>query len=366
MHASRQYMNLLFTYILWTWTSLLNIFSLYCAVLIFSFISTLYLTKLSDCGNKSLCQLCALGYFKTLKSKRVESSVKLAESLSSFGDNDDFSISSLNDAKILYRNFCYKKNKIKWVGSLEDLKAVVLDEVDEEMHQNATWRSPSGGTWKFESDVLSVTWQMKSQNIYFEGEKSEEMSKRIISLINQYKNASMNTSFNQGKVCDAEPARSRVVEQTLDKHGLFYPQLHEAAECKKTSSENGDVMIDESADVISSNENNEKNAVPQVTFNKSYDVVRNEVSDIKYKLNQHVRETRAELQQLKHDFTYQLDQLRDSCNNPGNGKATGGGQKKSSPHQKWLTWFIMAINKGNINKSYLLVLVWLAACKCKR
>ena len=144
----------------------------------------------------------------------------------------------------------------------------MLNEVDEEIHQNATWRSPSGGTWKFESDVLSVTWQMKSQNIYFEGEKSEEMSKRIISLINQYKNASMNTSFNQGKVSDAEPARSRVAEQTLDKHGLFYPQLHKAAECKKTSSENGDVMIDESADINSSNENNEKNAVPQVTFNK--------------------------------------------------------------------------------------------------
>ena len=45
---------------------------------------------------------------------------------------------------------------------------------------------------------------------------------------------------------------------------------------------------------------------------------------------------------------------------------TGGGQKKVAPHQKWLTWFIMAINKGNINKSYVLVLVWLAVCKCKR
>ena len=65
--------------------------------------------------------------------------------------------------------------------------------------RNASWCSPSDGTWKFKSDVVSVTWQMKSQNIYFEGEKSEEMSKRIISLINQY----MNTSFNQGKVSDA-------------------------------------------------------------------------------------------------------------------------------------------------------------------
>ena len=81
----------------------------------------------------------------------------------------------------MYRNFCYKKNKIKWVGSLEDLKAVVLKEVDKEN---------------------------------FEGEKSEEMSKRIISLINQDKNASMSTSFNQGKVSDEEPARSRVAEQT--------------------------------------------------------------------------------------------------------------------------------------------------------
>ena len=45
---------------------------------------------------------------------------------------------------------------------------------------------------------------------------------------------------------------------------------------------------------------------------------------------------------------------------------TGGGQKKVAPHQKWLTWFIMAINKRNINKSYVLVLVWLAVCKCKQ
>ena len=41
----------------------------------------------------------------------------------------------------------------------------------------------SGGTWKFDSEVLFVTWQTKSQNIYFEGEKSKDVTKRITSLL---------------------------------------------------------------------------------------------------------------------------------------------------------------------------------------
>ena len=59
---------------------------------------------------------------------------------------------------ILFGNFCYKKDKRKWVGSLQGLKAFVLNEVDEETAESTTWRSPSGGTWKFENKVLSVTW----------------------------------------------------------------------------------------------------------------------------------------------------------------------------------------------------------------
>ena len=73
---------------------------------------------------------------------------------------------------VLYGYFDVKKNKLKWTGSLEDLKAFVLTLIDEETAEATTWRSPSGGKWIFESKPLVVTWQMKSENIYFEGEKS--------------------------------------------------------------------------------------------------------------------------------------------------------------------------------------------------
>jgi hypothetical protein len=106
-------------------------------------------------------------------------SEKLAESLSSFADDDAPSICKLNAenssnvVNILYGYFCYKKNKLKWAGSLQDLKAFVLTEVNELV----------AGTWKFDSEVLFVTWQTKSQNIYFEGEKSKDVTKRITSLL---------------------------------------------------------------------------------------------------------------------------------------------------------------------------------------
>ncbi|CAB4031674.1 Hypothetical predicted protein [Paramuricea clavata] len=122
-----------------------------------------------------------------MENGRVDlSSEKLAESLSRFVESDDsrhceLNIeSSLNAVNILYSHFCYKKNKLKWAGSLEDLKAVVLTVVDEQTAETTTWRSPGGGTWKFDSKALCVTWQTKSQNIYFEGENGEEVTKRII------------------------------------------------------------------------------------------------------------------------------------------------------------------------------------------
>ena len=76
---------------------------------------------------------------------------KLAESLLSFVIDDGHSFcesngeNSLHAIDILYGNFCYKKDKRKWVGSLQDLKAFVLTEVDEEIAESTTWRSPSGG-----------------------------------------------------------------------------------------------------------------------------------------------------------------------------------------------------------------------------
>ena len=79
----------------------------------------------------------------------------------------------------LYSNFFVKKNKIKWSGTLEDLKAFVLLEIDENTAETTNWRSPSGGTWCFDNDLLSVTWHKTSGNIYFKGEKGDAVTERI-------------------------------------------------------------------------------------------------------------------------------------------------------------------------------------------
>lgn len=50
-----------------------------------------------------------------------------------------------------------KKPKLIWTGSLEDLKALAVTEVDEDTAQSTTWRSLSGGIWGFESKVLTIT-----------------------------------------------------------------------------------------------------------------------------------------------------------------------------------------------------------------
>ncbi len=92
-------------------------------------------------------------------------------------------------ANVLYRNFNVKKNKLIWSGSLEDLKALVLTEVDEDTAQSTTWRSPSGGKWSFESKVLTITWHSRSEYIYFGGEKGNELSERVQSLLEQGDNA---------------------------------------------------------------------------------------------------------------------------------------------------------------------------------
>ncbi len=81
--------------------------------------------------------------------------------------------------------FALKKNKLKWSGTLEDLKAFVLTEISEEIAENTSWRSPSGGTWQFDSKMLSVTWHSKSENIYFKGEKGDDLTKRVYSYVNQ-------------------------------------------------------------------------------------------------------------------------------------------------------------------------------------
>ena len=46
-------------------------------------------------------------------------------------------------------------------------------------------------------------------------------------------------------------------------------------------------------------------------------------------------------------------------------ETTGGGQKKVATHKKWVTWFIMAINEENVNKTYVFVLAQVPVGKYK-
>ena len=84
-------------------------------------------------------------------------------------------------SNVLYGYFNTKRNKLIWAGSLEDLKALVLTEIDEDTAQSTTWRSPSGGKWNFE--VLSITWHSKSKCIYFGGENGNDSLDTILSTI---------------------------------------------------------------------------------------------------------------------------------------------------------------------------------------
>ena len=84
---------------------------------------------------------------------------------------------------VLCSYLCFAKNKIKWTGSLENLKAFVLAEVDDETAEKTSWRLPSGGTWVFDSELLSVTWHSKSKNINFGGEKGKALTERIHSYL---------------------------------------------------------------------------------------------------------------------------------------------------------------------------------------
>ena len=86
---------------------------------------------------------------------------------------------------VLYGYFDVKKDKLKWTGSLEDLKAFVLTVIDEETAETTTWRSPSGGKWVFESKLaIGGYLATKSENIYFEGEKSTALEGQVTSKVN--------------------------------------------------------------------------------------------------------------------------------------------------------------------------------------
>ena len=71
--------------------------------------------------------------------------------------------------------FRISKNKLKWAGDLEGLKLFLSDELG----VNGKWKSPSGGTWKFSSEHLNVTWYVKSQTISFQGPRGDQVYKEI-------------------------------------------------------------------------------------------------------------------------------------------------------------------------------------------
>ena len=91
-------------------------------------------------------------------------------------------MNSTTTLNALYGNFCLKKNKVKWTGTLEGLKAFVATDINENIAESASWRSPGGGTWNFDSELLSVTWHKTSENIYFKGEKGNDLTKRVYSF----------------------------------------------------------------------------------------------------------------------------------------------------------------------------------------
>ena len=103
-------------------------------------------------------------------------------------------------SNVLYGHFNTKRNKLIWTGSLKDLKALVLTEIDEDTAQSTTWRSPSGGKWSFESKVLSITWHSKSKYIYFGGEKGNDLLERIQSFLKQNEKVSDNGGIDESQL----------------------------------------------------------------------------------------------------------------------------------------------------------------------
>ena len=117
--------------------------------------------------------------------------------------------------------FCLKKNKLKWTSTLANLKAFLLDE---EKAANSSWRSPSGGTWVFESDQLKVTWHSKSENISFEGASGKDLAERIISLLTRADDERVKANPVKAELAksieinEAEPVKSIEINDSGDKN----------------------------------------------------------------------------------------------------------------------------------------------------
>lgn len=77
----------------------------------------------------------------------------------------------MNKASALSQYFEIRKDKLRWNGSLDNLKSFVSTEFNE---GTSSWKSPGGGTWVSKSENLSVTWHSKSKTVYLTGGRSEE------------------------------------------------------------------------------------------------------------------------------------------------------------------------------------------------
>ena len=89
-------------------------------------------------------------------------------------------ISSTYKTTTLNKYFEIRRNKLRWNGTLEELKTFVENELNEE---GSTWKSPGGGTWISNGENLSVTWHSKSRTVYLNGERSEECNSYIHNVI---------------------------------------------------------------------------------------------------------------------------------------------------------------------------------------
>ncbi len=88
-------------------------------------------------------------------------------------------------------HFCLQNSKLKWTGSLCDLKVFVLTEIDEETAKNATWISPSGGTWTSKA----ICYQYLGK-LYFKGRNGEDLTERICSYVHNKVNSTVKAGLN--------------------------------------------------------------------------------------------------------------------------------------------------------------------------
>ena len=78
----------------------------------------------------------------------------------------------------------YKENlsndsgKVKWLGTLEDLKKFVSDMFD----GDGKWRSPGGKAKSFRNDHIAITWYSDKKTLLFQGRIGNRLKERILNL----------------------------------------------------------------------------------------------------------------------------------------------------------------------------------------